>query len=164
MPTWFFCPGGFVCFYNGSISTFNRKSNHICRHGEMWVSWQKDLVSHVPPPVIFFSLSLLLLSMSHFINPERRLENKWIDTLLHNLLSALFASLLMNEQLKNRIILIGDIQRDIISSLSVAAAWVCQWLRYMVREWSLNVRSQPQSKCDRKSRKTVERNTQARQK
>lgn len=69
---------------------------------------------------------MLLLSMSHFINLERRLENKWINTLLHNLLSALFTSLLMNEQLKNRIILIGDIQRDIISSLSVAAAWVGQ--------------------------------------
>lgn len=163
MPIWFFCPGGFVYLYNWSISMFNRESNHICRHGEMWVSWQGDLVSHVPPPV-FFPLSLLLLSMSHFINPERRLENKWINTLLHNLLSALFASPLMNEQLKNRIILIGDIQKDIISSLSIAAAWVCQWLHYMVRGWSLNVHSQPQSKCDRKSRKTVERNTQASQK
>lgn len=112
----------------------------------------------------FFTPSMLLLSVTHFINLESRLENKWINTLLHNLLSALFTSLLMNEQLKNRIIVIGDIQRDIISSLSRAAAWVCQWFHYMVRRWSLNVHSQWQCKYDRKSRKTVERNIHASQK
>lgn len=45
----------------------------------------------------------------------------------------------MNEQLKTRIILTGDIQRDIISSLSMAGAWPSQWLHCRIRGWSLHV-------------------------
>lgn len=47
--------------------------------------------------------------------------------------------------------------------LSIAAAWVCQWLHYTVRGWSLNVHSQWLCKYDRKSRKPVERNIHASQ-
>lgn len=49
----------------------------------------------------------------------------------------------MNEQLKNRIILTGDIQRDIISSLSMAGAWLSQWLHHRIRGWSLHVPCNP---------------------